>query len=522
MTAPAPPAPPSGPLPDHQALGSDDERPADFMMALVGLLGAAHVLRGDLASIGDQAAQDAAARPAQPADLQPFVRDWRQRYEGRALAIALPASTAQVAEVVRLCARHGVSIVPQGGNTSLVGASVPDATGRQLVLSLKRLNQILAVDAANLSITVQAGCVLAQVQEAADQAGLLFPLSLAAEGSCTIGGNLATNAGGTQVLRYGTARELCLGLEVVTAQGAIWHGLTALRKDNSGYALRDLFIGSEGTLGIITAASLRLFARPAGQSTALVACASLNAALALLQLARARLDAGLTAFEVMQRRPLALVQSHLPALAAPMSPLLSGPDAEPPPWLVLIEHGHPHKEDDARAGLEAVLRQALEDGTALDAAVAHSRAQHRAMWALRESIPSAEKLEGLMVKHDIAVPTSAVPRFAERCEAALSAAFPGSRVVCFGHLGDGNLHYNVQAPEGVMAARFLADHEAAVQAIVYDTALALGGTISAEHGIGQLKRDDLALRKDPVALQLMRSLKQALDPQGLMNPGRML
>ncbi|RZL10350.1 MAG: FAD-binding oxidoreductase [Rubrivivax sp.] len=491
------------------------------MVALVRLLGPAHVLQGQIDPLCSQAGH-AAVSPAPPAELQPYVRDWRQRYEGRALAVALPASTAQVAEVVRLCGRYGVSIVPQGGNTSLVGGSVPDATGRQLVLSLKRLNQILDVDTANLSITVQAGSVLAQVQAEAERAGLLFPLSLAAEGSCTIGGNLATNAGGTQVLRYGTARELCLGLEVVTAQGEIWHGLTALRKDNSGYALRDLFIGSEGTLGIITAASLRLYSRPAGQSTALVACGSLDAAVTLLQQARARLDAGLTAFEVMHKRPLSLVQRHLPVLAAPMVPLLTGADAVPPAWLVLIEHSHPHSEDEARAGLEAVLRGALDGGLAHDATVAQNRAQHRAMWALREGIPSAEKLEGLMAKHDIAVPTSAVPRFAERCEAALSAAFPGSRVVCFGHLGDGNLHYNVQAPDGLAAASFLAEHEAAVHAIVYDTALALGGTISAEHGIGQLRRDDLAARKDPVALQMMRSVKQALDPQQLMNPGRVL
>ena len=452
-------------------------------------------------------------------DLAPYLRDWRGRYTGRALAIARPRDTEQVAAIVKLCGQHGVSLVPQGGNTSLVGGAIPDDSGTQLLLSLQRLNKIVALDQVNLSMTVQAGCLLAQVQQAAEHAGLLFPLSLAAEGSCTLGGNLASNAGGTQVLRYGTARELCLGLEVVTAQGDIWHGLTALRKDNSGYDLRDLFIGSEGTLGIITAAVLRLFPRPAGQATALVACPSLDACVALLQSARARLDAGLTSFEVMQDWPVSLVLKHLPDQARAVGSLLT---PQVPLWTVLIDTAHPESDATAQSTLEALLAQAVDTGIVLNACVAQSRAQSSAMWSLREAIPLAERQEGLMVKHDIAVPTSAIPEFVRDTQAQLAAAFPGCRVVCFGHLGDGNLHYNVQAPVGIEAQDFLVRHESDVNALIYDTALRLGGTLSAEHGIGQLKRGELAQRKSPVALQMMRAIKQALDPQGLMNPGRVL
>ena len=452
------------------------------------------------------------------------LRDWRGRYAGRALAIARPRDTPQVAEVVRLCVSHGVSLVPQGGNTSLVGGSIPDASGTQLLVNLQRLNQVVKVDGANLSMTVQAGCTLAQVQEAATQAGLLFPLSLAAEGSCTIGGNLATNAGGTQVLRYGTARELCLGLEVVTAQGEVWHGLTALRKDNSGYDLRDLFIGSEGTLGIITAATLRLFPKPVGQVTALANCPSLEACVALLQSARAALDAGLSSFEVMHAWPIALVRQYLPEQARAMAALIGdtaiGPEG--PPWTVLIDTSHPTSDRAAREALEALLSEAVASSVVVDATVAQNQTQSRAMWALREAIPLAERQEGLMVKHDIAVPTSAIPLFVRTTQERLAHAFPGCRVVCFGHLGDGNLHYNVQGPPGMPPATFLAEHEAEVNRVVYDTALHLGGTLSAEHGIGQLKCDELARRKSAVALGMMRSIKQALDPLNLMNPGRLI
>jgi FAD/FMN-containing dehydrogenase len=446
-------------------------------------------------------------------DLAAWDLDWRKRYRGRALAVVRPADTAQVAAVVRACAAHGASLVPQGGNTGLVGGGVPDASGTQVLLSLGRMNRVRTLDAVNLTLTVEAGCVLQAVQQAADAAGLLFPLSLAAEGSCTIGGNLATNAGGTQVLRYGNARELCLGLEVVTAAGEVWDGLSGLRKDNSGYDLRDLFIGSEGTLGVITAATLKLYPKPAAHGTALAACATLDHCVALLGLAHARLGASLTGFEVMNAFSLALVAKHFPALPRPLAAS---------PWTVLLEQSATEGEAPARARFEGLLEAALEAGTITDAAVAASLQHSRQLWHLRESIPLAQAEEGLNIKHDIALPISRIPAFVAATDAALARAFPAVRLVDFGHLGDGNLHYNVQAPEGHDAAAFLRDHEAAVNALVYDAVLAHGGSISAEHGIGALKRDELAARKSPIALGLMRAIKHALDPQGLMNPGRVL
>jgi len=446
-------------------------------------------------------------------DLSAYEVDWRKRYRGHALAVARPADTAEVAAVVRLCNEHGIAIVAQGGNTGLVGASVPDASGAQLLLNLTRLNKVRAIDAANLTATVEAGCVLQSVQEAAADAGLLFPLSLAAEGSCTIGGNLATNAGGTQVLRFGNARELCLGLEVVTAAGEVWNGLTGLRKDNTGYDLRDLFIGSEGTLGIITAATLKLFPQPVAVTTALAALPTLEAAVELLQLARARLGAALTGFEVMGEYALGLVRKHFAQLAQPLPPA---------PWTVLLEQSDSEAETHAQALFEALLETALERGLISDAAVASSLEQSNAMWHLRESIPLAQSIEGPNIKHDIALPVSAIPRFVAETDAALLRTFPGVRLVDFGHLGDGNLHYNVQAPAGSDAAAFLLDHEHAINTLVYDALAPFGGSISAEHGIGALKRDELAQRKSPVALALMRSIKSALDPRGLLNPGRVL
>ncbi|MBA3589279.1 FAD-binding oxidoreductase [Methylibium sp.] len=446
-------------------------------------------------------------------DLTAWELDWRKRYRGRALAVVRPGSTAEVAAVVRACGAHGASLVPQGGNTGLVGGGVPDLSGRQVLLSLTRLNRVRGIDAANLAMTVEAGCVLQAVQEAAAAQGLLLPLSLAAEGSCTIGGNLATNAGGTQVLRYGNARELCLGLEVVTAVGEVWEGLSGLRKDNTGYDLRDLFIGSEGTLGVITAATLRLYPQPAACSTALAACASLDDCVALLQLAQAQLGAGLTGFEVMNAFSLSLVAKHFPALRQPLAPV---------PWTVLLEQSDTENEAHARSLFEGLLEAALEAGTITDAAVAESLQQSRELWHLRESIPLAQAEEGLNIKHDIALPVSAIPAFVASTDAALMRAFAGVRLVDFGHLGDGNLHYNVQAPEGHCAADFLSEREAAVNALVYDAVQAHGGSFSAEHGIGALKREELVRRKSPVALGLMRAIKQALDPQGVMNPHRLL
>ncbi|MGC8507926.1 MAG: FAD-binding oxidoreductase [Thiomonas sp.] len=466
-----------------------------FVDALRALLGASHVLTD---------AQDCA----------PYLTDWRKRYLGQALAVVLPGDTAQVAEVVQLCALHGVRIVPQGGNTGLVGGATPDATGEQLVLSTRRLQRIRAIDAAGGSLIAEAGCVLAAVQQVAADVGKLFPLSLAAEGSCTIGGNLSTNAGGTAVLRYGNARDLCLGLEVVTPQGEVVDALNTLRKNNTGYSLRDLYIGAEGTLGIITAAALKLFPQPAAQITALAAVRDMAAAINLLDLAQARLGCGLTGFELMSAHSLQLVQQHFPQQTLPF--------ALPSAWCVLLETSDAEGEMQGRARLEGLLAAALEAGLVVDAAVAQSLVQSRALWRLRESIPLAQAQEGLNIKHDIGVPLSHMAAFVESTAELVQQAIPGARLVVFGHLGDGNLHYNVQAPLGADPARFLRAHEATCNRIVFDAAAACGGTFSAEHGIGQLKRDELARYGDAVAVAQMRAIKQALDPQNLMNPGKVL
>jgi FAD/FMN-containing dehydrogenase len=419
-----------------------------------------------------------------------------------------------VAAVVKACVAAGASLVPQGGNTGLVVGSVPDDSGTQVLLSLTRMNAVRALDAANLTLTVEAGCVLQTVQQAAERAGLLFPLSLAAEGSCTIGGNLATNAGGTQVLRYGNARDLCLGLEVVTAQGEIWHGLTGLRKDNTGYDLRDLFIGSEGTLGIITAATLKLFPQPLARLTAWAALPSLSAAVALLGLAQQQLGAGLTGFEVMGRFALGLVDKHFPALRVPLW--------RESPYCVLLENSDSESEDHARAQFERLLEAALEQGLVSDAVVAESLAQARGLWHIRESIPLAQAQEGLNIKHDISIPVSRIPAFCDETDALLASEIPGIRLVNFGHLGDGNLHYNVQAPEHSDAAAFLCTQESRVNQLVFDAVSRYNGSISAEHGVGSLKVDTLPKHKDPVALALMHTIKTALDPRNTMNPGRVL
>jgi FAD/FMN-containing dehydrogenase len=446
--------------------------------------------------------------------LTAYERDWRGREHGQALCVVRPHTSAEVAAIVKACAAAGVAMVPQGGNTGLVMGSTPDTTGREVVISLQRMNQLRHVDLANATLTAEAGCILANVQQAADQAGFLFPLSLASEGSCTLGGNLASNAGGTQVLRYGNTRDLCLGLEVVTAQGDIWQGLSGLRKDNTGYDLRHLFIGSEGTLGIITAATMKLFPKPAAVRTAWAAVPSVQAAIDLLGLCQRELDAGLTGFEMMSRMALSLVARHFPALHVPMW--------EASPYCVLLELSDTQNQAHAEQRLEQVLSLALDKQIASDIVIAQSIAQSKELWQVRESISSAQAAEGLNIKHDISLPVSAIAEFVKRTDARLSQALPGIRVVNFGHLGDGNLHYNIQCPEGADAAEFLTTHEPHVNELVYESVMSFGGSVSAEHGIGRLKVDSLPQYKDPVALQLMRNIKQALDPQHLMNPGRVL
>ena len=424
------------------------------------------------------------------------------------------ANTQEVAAVVKACVLEGASIVAQGGNTGLVGGSIPDESGEQVVLSLQRLNTVRSIDAANLTMTVDAGCILQTLQDTAEKAGFLFPLSLAAEGSCTIGGNLATNAGGTQVVRYGNARDLCLGLEVVTAQGEIWHGLSGLRKDNTGYDLRDLFVGSEGTLGIITAATLKLYPMPAARLTAWAAVPSMEHAVTLLGLSHKYLGAGLTGFEVMGQFALSLVAKHYLQQRVPL-----WQDA---PFCVLLENSDHESEAHARAQFERLLETAFEDGCVNDAVVAENLTQASQLWHIRESIPLAQAEEGLNIKHDISIAVSRIPEFVAVTDALLEAAIPGVRLVNFGHLGDGNLHYNVQAPHDGDSKAFLRESEAQVNTIVYDSVARFDGSISAEHGVGSLKLDKLEHHKSPVALGMMRAIKQALDPQGVMNPGRVV
>ncbi len=452
-------------------------------------------------------------------DLSAYEQDWRKRVRGKALAVVRPGSAAEVAAVVQACAAARaaglpVSIVPQGGNTGLVVGSTPDDSGTQVVLSLQRMAAVRSLDPANLTITVEAGCILHTLQAAAEQAGFLFPLSLAAEGSCTIGGNLGSNAGGTQVLRYGNARDLCLGLEVVTAQGQVWDGLSGLRKDNTGYDLRNLIVGSEGTLGIITAATLKLYPQPAARLTAWAAVPSLGAAVQLLGLAQKHLASGLTGFELMGQFALSLVATHFPQQRVPL--LGSGP------YCVLLENSDFESEAHARQRFESLMEQALESELITDAVIAESMAQAKALWHVRESIPLAQAEEGLNIKHDISIPVSRIPEFVARTDALLQQHVPGVRLVNFGHLGDGNLHYNVQCPEGADGPQFLATQEAAVNTLVYDSVLQHQGSISAEHGVGSLKINELPHYKSAVALDMMRAVKRALDPQNLLNPGRVV
>ena len=449
----------------------------------------------------------------EPADMAPFLVDERARYRGATPAVVRPSTTEEVARVVALCAAEKIPIVPQGGNTGLCGGATPHASGRELVVSLARLNRVREVDPLNYTITVEAGVILADVQKAAAEADRLFPLSLGGEGTARIGGNLSTNAGGTGVLRYGNARDLALGLEVVLPDGRVWDGLSALRKDNTGYDLKHLFIGAEGTLGIITAAVLKLFPRPHAIETALVALDDPAAAVALLARARTATGDRVTAFELILRLPFELVLAEIPGTRDPF--------AGRHPCYVLAELSAGAGEDDARGRMESLLAAAMEDGLVRDAVIAESGAQAADFWKLRETIPEAQKQDGASIKHDISVPVSRIPGFMEEAAAAAEAAVDGVRVCAFGHVGDGNLHFNMNQPVGGDPAAFL-EREDELNTIVHDAASRHGGSISAEHGIGQLKREALIHYKPAVAIELMRRIKAALDPDNLMNPGKVL
>lgn len=448
-----------------------------------------------------------------PEAIAPFLTDWRGLYHGAARAVALPDNVEQVQAILRLAREHKAPVVPQGGNTGLSGGATPDAAGTAIVIATRRMNRIRELDPANNTMTAEAGCILADLQRAAADADRLFPLSLTAEGTCQIGGNLATNAGGINVLRYGNARDLCLGLEAVLPDGSLLSHLSGLRKDNTGYDLKHLLIGSEGTLGIITAATLKLFPKPVARATAIIALSDIHRATALLARCRAGLADQLVSFELLPRFGIELAEAHVPGLAWPLGVR--------PDWAILIEASTSSPAFDLRAAFEATLAAALEAGEIADAALAASEAQSQSMWRLREGIVEGQWREGANIKHDVSVPVVRVPDFLLAGAAALRQAWPQMRLLAFGHLGDGNLHFNLVQPRNEAKDRFLA-RTPEVNRIVHDVVETFGGSISAEHGIGQLRRDDLAQRKAPVELALMRQIKHLLDPGNLMNPGKLL
>jgi FAD/FMN-containing dehydrogenase len=444
-----------------------------------------------------------------PKEIAPHLEEWRSKYHGRSSLMLKPASTAEVAALLAICHETGTAIVPQGGNTGLVGGQIP--FHGEVLLSLQRMKSIRAMDAPGMTMTVEAGMVLARAQAAAAEAGLMFPLTLGSEGSCTIGGNISTNAGGNHVLRYGMMRALVLGLEVVLADGRVLPMLTALHKDNSGYDLKQIFIGSEGTLGVVTAATLRLFARPAETVVAFAATPSPAAALKLLGHMQARTGGLLSAFELIPRRAIDFLLKHIPGSRDPLE--------SPSPWYVLIEvagGGGSGLEDQ----VQGALADALAQGFVSDVAIAHNEAQAKSFWLLRDSISESQKREGASIKHDIAVPVAAIPAFIEKATAAVLAKFPGARPVTFGHLGDGNLHFNFNAPPGG-DTKFLAEWDE-MQLTVHDIVKEFSGSISAEHGIGTMKRDLLLRYKSTEELDAMRALKSAFDPKNILNPGKVV
>jgi FAD/FMN-containing dehydrogenase len=449
----------------------------------------------------------------EPDALAPFVTDWRGIYHGQARAVVLPGTVAEVQAIVRLARQHRAPIVPQGGNTGLCGGATPDDGGKAIVVALKRLTKVRAIDPLNNSMVAEAGCILADLQQAASAADRLFPLSLSAEGTCQIGGNLATNAGGINVLRFGNARDLCLGLEVVLPDGALISSLHGLRKDNSGYDLKQWFIGSEGTLGIITAAALKLFPKPVARATAIVALSDLDVCTALLARCRSGLADQLVSFELLPRFGIELGQRFVPGLTWPLESLAD--------WSVLIEANTSSSAFDMRAATEQTLAASLEAGEITDAAVASSEAQSLAMWRLREGIVEGQNKSGANIKHDVSVPVAQVPAFMNAGFDAVLAVWPQARLLAFGHLGDGNIHFNLVQPENESKERFLA-RTGDTNRIVHDVVERFGGSISAEHGIGQLRRAELQYRKPPAELDLMRRIKRLIDPDDLMNPGKLV
>jgi FAD/FMN-containing dehydrogenase len=442
-----------------------------------------------------------------------WLTDWRGRYRGDAIAVVFPGTTEEVAEVVRACVAADVAVVPQGGNTGLCGGATPLSGGRSVVVNLSRMNRVRGVDAANNTLVVDAGCTLAAAQQAAEQHDRLFPLSLASEGTCEIGGNLSTNAGGVQVLRYGNMRELVLGVEVVLPDGRVWNGLRALRKDNTGYDLKQLFIGAEGTLGIVTAVVLKLFPKPRARATAAAGSGTSTQAVALLRAVQSRCGDRVTAFEIVGREALQLVLKNIPDARAPF--------AKVGEWGVLLELSDMISAEGLNELLEAALGDAFEVGLARDAVVAQSGAQAEALWALRENISEAQRIEGISIKHDIAVPVSRVPEFLARAGQALTARWPDTRIVAFGHIGDGNLHYNLSKADALENREFIA-RAPEINRVVHDLVDLLGGSISAEHGLGQLKREEITRYRSEVELEMMRALKRTFDPQGRMNPGKVI
>jgi len=447
-------------------------------------------------------------------DKAPYLTDWRKRFTGKALAVLLPKTTEEVSAIVKLCGSSHIAIIPQGGNTGLCGGATPDNSGNQVILNLKRMNQIREIDAVNQTITLEAGCILQTIQENAAAKSYLFPLSLGAEGSCMIGGNLATNAGGTNVLRYGNTRDLCLGLEVVTAQGDIWNGLKGLRKDNTGYDLRDLFIGSEGTLGIITAAVMKLYPLPISQWTTLVATDSIVSAISLLNLFQKRAASLLTGFEMMTQESLALNEKHFPQMANPLK--------GNPPFTILIELSDHESEEHVRQLLEIILEEAFTANMISDAVIASNLSQANSFWHMREHITLAQAEEGANLKHDITIPLSSLDRFIKETDALMRQKYPGVRMINFGHLGDGNLHYNIAPPLGSDPKVFNQTHEKAIYELVFAQVEVCQGSISAEHGVGQLKVGDLRAHKGVIAYELMKTLKRALDPQNILNPHKVV